>query len=53
MTIEFAQNWFENNLSGQEGYEFDSESQIYTKTIPTTDLNFEFSSDSDGKFEHI
>ena len=49
MTIEIDQDWFENNISGQVGYILDSENEVYTKTIAEADLNFEFSSDSDGK----
>ena len=50
MTIEIAQDWFDNNISEQQGYTLDSENEVYTKTIPETDLNFEFSADTDGKF---
>ena len=50
MTIEIAQDWFNNNISGQAGYTLDSENEVYTKAISETDLNFEFASDTDGKF---
>ena len=50
MTIEIAQDWFDNNISGQQGYTFESENEVYTKTIPEADLNFEFSTDTDGEF---
>ena len=50
MTIEIAQDWFNNNISGQEGYTLDSENEIFTKTISEDDLNFEFSSNTDGEF---
>ena len=51
MTIEIAQDWFTNNIPGQAGYTLDSENEVYTKTISETDLNFEFASDTDGKFQ--
>ena len=50
MTIEIAQDWFNNNISGEQGYTLDSENEVYTKTILEADLNFEFSADTDGKF---
>ena len=50
MTIEIAQDWFNNNISGEQGYTLDSENEVYIKTILEADLNFEFSSDTDGKF---
>ena len=50
MTIEIAQDWFDNNISEQQGYTLDSEIEVYTKTISEADLNFEFSTDSDGEF---
>ena len=50
MTIEIAQDWFDNNISEQQGYTFDSENEVYTKTISEADLNFEFSTDTDGEF---
>ena len=50
MTIEIDQDWFNNNISGQQGYTLDSENEVYTKTIPEADLNFEFSADTDGEF---
>ena len=50
MTIEIAQDWFDNNISGQQGFTLDSENEVYTKTISETDLNFEFSTDTDGEF---
>lgn len=51
MTIEFAQDWFDNNISGEVGYTFDSENETYTKTISENDLNLEFS--NDGEFRQI
>ena len=48
MTIEIAQDWFDNNIPGQEGYTLDSENEVYTKTILEADLNFAFSADTDG-----
>ena len=51
MTIQIAQDWFNNNISGQEGYTFDSENEVYTKTIAEADLNFEFSIDTDGELK--
>ena len=50
MTIEIGQDWFDNNISGEQGYTLDSENEVYTKTILEADLNFEFSTDTDGKF---
>ena len=50
MTIEIAQDWFDNNISDQVGYTLDSENEVYTKTIEEADLNFAFSDDSDGEF---
>ena len=50
MTIQIAKDWFNNNISGQQGYTLDSENEVYTKTIPEADLNFEFSADTDGEF---
>ena len=50
MTIEIDQDWFDNNISEQQGYTFDSENEVYTKTILEADLNFKFSADTDGKF---
>ena len=50
MTIEISQDWFDNNISGQQGYILDSENEVYTKTISEADLNFEFATDTDGKF---
>ena len=50
MTIEIAQDWFDNNISGREGFTLDSENEVYTKTILEADLNFEFSTDTDGEF---
>ena len=50
MTIEINQDWFNNNISGEQGYTLDSENEVYTKTILEADLNFEFSTDTDGKF---
>ena len=49
MTIEIAQDWFDNNISEQQGYTLDSENEVYTKTIEEADLNFEFSTDTDGE----
>ena len=42
MTIEIAQDWFDNNISEQQGYTLDSENEVYTKTIEEEDLTFEF-----------
>ena len=49
MTIQIAQDWFDNNISGLEGFVLDSENEIYTKTISEDELIFEFSSDTDGE----
>jgi len=43
MKIRIAKNWFDNNLSGEEGYTFNETSEIYTKTITEDELNLEFS----------
>ena len=53
MTIEIEKDWYDNNISGQQGYTFDSENDIYTKTILEADLIFEFSTDTDGNFSRI
>jgi len=50
MTIEIAEDWFDNNISGQEGFTLDSENEVYRKTISEADLTFEFSTDTDGEF---
>ena len=50
MTIQIAQDWFDNNISEQQGFTLDSENEVYTKTILEADLNFEFSTDTDGEF---
>ena len=50
MTIEIAQDWFDNNISEQQGFTLDSETEVYTKVILEADLNFEFSTDTDGEF---
>ena len=50
MTIEIAQEWFNNKISDQTGYSLDSENEIFTKTILEDDLNFEFSTDTNGEF---
>ena len=50
MTIEIAKDWFDNNISGQEGFTLDSENEVYRKTISEADLTFEFSTDTDGEF---
>ena len=48
MTVGIAQDYFDNNLAGTTGFVLDQENGIYTKTIAETDLNFEFSTDTDG-----
>ena len=50
MTIAIAQDWFNNNISGEQGFTLDSENEVYTKTILEADLSFEFSTDTDGEF---
>ena len=50
MTIQISEDWFNNNISGQEGYTLDSENGVFTKTIPEADLTFEFSTDGEFKF---
>ena len=51
MKIRIAKNWFDNNLSGEEGYTFNETNAIYTKTITEDELNLEFS--PEGEFEKI
>ena len=51
MTVGIAQEYFDNNLAGTTGFALDQENGIYTKTIEETDLNFEFSANSDGKYD--
>ena len=53
MTIEIAEDWFNNNISGETGYTLDSENQIFSKTILEDDLTFEFSTDTDGEFFRV
>ena len=53
MTIQISQDWFNNNISDQEGYTLDSENEVFTKTIQEDDLNFRFSTDADGEFKNI
>ena len=50
MTIEIAENWFDNNISGQQGFILDSDNAVYRKTILEADLSFAFSADTDGEF---
>ena len=50
MTIEIAEDWFNNNLSGQES-EYTLENGVFTKTIAEADLDFEFSTDTDRKLQ--
>ena len=53
MTIEIAEDWFNNNIADATGYSLDSEDQIFTKTILEDDLTFEFSTDTDGEFFRV
>ena len=50
MTIEIAEDWFNNNIADETEYTLDSENEIFTKTIVEDDLTFEFASDTDGEF---
>ena len=50
MTIEIAGDWFDNNISGQQGFTFDSDNAVYRKIILEADLSFAFSADTDGEF---
>ena len=50
MTIEIAEDWFNNNISGQQGFTLDDENEVYRKTILEADLSFAFSADTDGEF---
>ena len=47
MTIEIADDWFDNNISGQQGFTLDSDNAVYRKTILEADLSFSFSADTD------
>ena len=49
MTIEIAQDWYDNNIPGAEGYILDDENAVYRKIITEDDLSLEFSSDKDGE----
>ena len=49
MKIRIAKNWFDNNLSGEEGYTFNETSEIYTKTITEDELNLEFSPEGESE----
>ena len=53
MTVSIAQDYFDNNLAGTTGFALDQENGIYTKTIEESDLNFEFSTDTDGMLQSI
>ena len=46
LTIQIAQDYYTNNLSGQEGFVLAD--GFYSKKISEDDLNFEFSEDADG-----
>ena len=50
VTIEIAEDWFDNNISGQQGFTLDSGTAVYRKTILEADLSFAFSADTDGEF---
>ena len=50
MTIEIAEDWFDNNISDQQGFTLDDENKVYRKTTLEADLSFAFSADTDGKF---
>ena len=46
LTIQISQDYYTNNLSGQEGFVLAD--GFYSKKISEDDLNFEFSEDADG-----
>ena len=46
LTIEVAEGYYNNNLSGQEGFALAD--GFYSKTIAEDDLEFTFSDDPDG-----
>ena len=46
LTIQIAQDYYTNDLSGQEGFVLAD--GFYSKKISEDDLNFEFSEDADG-----
>ena len=46
LTLEIAEDYFNNNLAGETGYTL--ENGVYTKTVGEDDLTFEFSADTDG-----
>ena len=50
VTIEIAEDWFDNNISDQQGFTLDDENKVYRKTTLEADLSFAFSADTDGKF---
>ena len=48
LTIQVAEDYYTNNLSGQDGFAFSD--GYYSKSIAEDQLNFEFSDDAqDGK----
>ena len=46
MTIQIADSYYTNNLSGQEGFALAD--GFYSKAIAEDDLDFTFSDDADG-----
>ena len=46
LTLKIEEDYFENNLSGQDG--FNQDNGYYVKTINESDLEFEFSTTDDG-----
>ena len=51
MTLQIAEDYFNNNLADETGY--DLADGYYSKTIGEDDLNFEFSTDTDGLLNDI
>ena len=47
MTIQIEKDYFENNINA-EGYILNEQEGVYTTTITDNNLNFEFSTDTDG-----
>ena len=53
LTLQIAQDYFEDFLASETGYVLDEENGLYTKTIGEADLSFEFASDTDGTLQSL
>ena len=51
MTVQISEDYFNNNLADETGYALAD--GYYSKTIGEDDLNFEFSTDTDGLLNDI